>query len=87
MSEEIKNINEETTEVAEVKESKVKGFVSKVGNGVKKHGKKIVAGVTIVGLGLAAYALGKKSVDVDCDNDCCGEDDTIDVEYSEIDAE
>ena len=87
MSEEIKNINnEETTEVAEVKESKVKGFMSKVGAGVKKHGKKVVAGVAIAGLGLAAYALGTRSKNADC-ADCCGEDDAIDVEYSEVEAE
>lgn len=87
MSENAKNIEvveNENTEVAEVKESKMKGFVTKVGKGVKKHGKKIVAGVAIGALGLAAYALGARSKNEDSDDCCYGEDDAIDVEYSEV---
>lgn len=56
--EEVKEINEE---VVEVKESKLKGFVQKAGAGIKKHGKKIVVGTTLLGVGLLGYALGNKT--------------------------
>lgn len=85
MSEENKNMNENANaEVAEVKkESKVKGFLTKAGKGVKKHGGKIAAGVAVVTVGALAYMLGSKSNDGGSDDDCYGEDDVIDVDCSE----
>lgn len=48
----VEEVVEETTKV---------GFFNKVKDGVKKHGKKIVTTVAIVGGALAVYALGKKA--------------------------
>lgn len=62
MSEEIRNteaMNEEVEVVEEVtemkEESKFGKVVSTIGNGVKKHGKKVAIGAAVVG----AFVLGK----------------------------
>lgn len=71
---ELKNkVKVEKNEVNEVKEeSKVKGFIAKLGTGVKKHGKKI-AGVAIVGAAaVAGYVFGSRSDDDDYFDDCVG---------------
>ena len=75
---EIKNENVEVIEAEEtaeeqVKESKVKNFVSKVGGGIKKHWKK-AAGVAVGGaLLVVGYALGAKNggASADCDDGEC----------------
>ena len=77
---------EEITEVATevVTESKFKGFMNKVGAGVKKHGKKI-AGVALVAVaGAVGYVLGVKSNLDDCDYDVDYESQDIDANYSEV---
>lgn len=63
----------EENEINEVEEeSKVKGFLAKLGTGVKKHGKKI-AGVAIVGAAaVAGYVFGSRSNDDDYFDDCVG---------------
>ena len=62
----------------EVKESKIKGFFSKVGAGAKKHGKKIAVGTAIVGGALVLAAMKRRN------NGCeAFDDEAIDVEYSE----
>lgn len=87
MNEKIKaiEVEEETvdaTEVAieETKESKIKSFGSKVKNGLKKNGKKIVVGATIGLVGLVAYALGASSKISDDEYD----DNVIDGEAVEV---
>ena len=42
-------------------EPEKKGFGAKAVAGIKKHGKKIVAGVTLATVGIIGYALGHKS--------------------------
>lgn len=71
------------------KESKVKGFVSKVGAGVKKHGGKVLGVLAVGAIGVAAYAIGKRSGNMDSESADYDEDDddVVDVEYSEEDAE
>lgn len=72
-----KRINEVVNEVEEAVENeamvsdetvdtpdKTVGKLSKVKDGVKRHGKKILAGVGIVTAGVILYTLGKKSTDV-----------------------
>lgn len=84
---------EETTEVTnevatvEKKESKVKGALSKVGAGVKKHGGKVVGALLVGGLAVAAFALGKKTKCEDSDESGYDEGDVVDVEYSEEETE
>lgn len=85
---------EETTEVTnevvtteEKKESKAKGFISKVGAGVKKHGKKALIVLGVGALGAAAFVLGKRSGNGDSDDSDYDEDDVVEVEYSEVEAE
>lgn len=72
-----KRINEVVNEVEEAVENEAMvsdetvdtpdetvGKLSKVKDGVKRHGKKILAGVGIVTAGVILYTLGKKSTDV-----------------------
>lgn len=84
--EEIENVVETEEEVMET-ETKQK-FGAKFVAGVKKHGKKIVTGVAVVAVGLAGYALGKKSGGAD--EDCFEDDDVIDFiddDSTEVDPE
>lgn len=69
------NVKVEENETNEVeKEAKVKGFLTKVGAGAKKHGKKI-AGVAIVGAAaVVGYVLGSKPDDDEYFDDCAGAD-------------
>lgn len=62
--EEMKNVKIAENE-EEVKESKFKEFASKVGAGIKKHGKKVAAVAAIGTIGVIGYVLLKKSIDVD----------------------
>ena len=80
MSEEIKNVTEETV-VEETVETKA-NFLQKVGAGVKKHGKKIaVAGAAVVGIGLlVAKAALKKNDNGDCDEACFEDEDVFEAE-------
>lgn len=72
MNEEIKNVTEETMveEAVEMVETKT-NFLTKVGSGVKKHGKKIaVAGAAVIGVGLlVAKAVLKKNDGNDYETD------------------
>lgn len=72
MNEEIKNVTEETMveEAVEMVENKT-NFLTKVGSGVKKHGKKIaVAGAAVIGVGLlVAKAVLKKNDGNDYETD------------------
>lgn len=72
MNEEIKNVTEETMveEAVEMVEKKT-NFLTKVGSGVKKHGKKIaVAGAAVIGVGLlVAKAVLKKNDGNDYETD------------------
>ena len=64
MSEEKKDLYEEETFVEEeevIEETKSEGFLTKVKTGLKKHGKKLVAGAAVAAVGLIGYALGAKS--------------------------
>lgn len=65
MSKEIKQV-EETEIIEAVEEVKPQGFFSKVKEGVKKHGKTILAigGVIVGAAGLIAYATSKGSQEV-----------------------
>ena len=78
MSEEKKDLYEEETFVEEeevIEETKSEGFLTKVKTGLKKHGKKLVAGAAVAAVGLIGYALGAKSKE--------GED-TIDADNYEV---
>lgn len=55
----------EVEEMEVTKESKMKGFVTKAKEVVKKHGKKVAVGVAIVAGGFIAYKLGKNSGNLD----------------------
>lgn len=59
--------NENAQATEEVKESKVKAFGSKVTGGIKKHGKTILKGIGVIGVGVLGYALGARSKDDDYD--------------------
>lgn len=80
--------NEEVVEQVEKKESKVKGFISKVGAGAKKHGGKVL---TVVGIGAAAaigYFVGmRKDTDGEYSEDYCDDTECDVVENSDSDAE
>ena len=81
MSNEIEKV--ETTEVVE--ETK-QGFLSKVGNGIKKHGKKILAIAGVAAAAAIGYALGKGSNAVESDNyelDGMVEEDVLEAEFVE----
>ena len=67
MSEEMKNVEIEEVETEEVKESKIKGLTTKVGNGLKKHGKKVAVIAAGAAIGFIGYALGKKNKSGDSD--------------------
>lgn len=73
MNEEIKNVTEETMvgEAVEVVVEPKTNFLTKVGSGVKKHGKKIaVAGAAVIGVGLlVAKAVLKKNDGNDYETD------------------
>lgn len=67
MSEKNENLNvEESVEMEE------KGFLSKVKEGLKKHGKKIVVGAAITTVGLIGYKIGSKN-NVEVSNDLLDE--------------
>lgn len=70
----IEEVTEETTKV---------GFGTKLKNGVKKHGKKVVAVAAIVGGVLLGYAMGKKSSGCECCEDSTEEDNYETVEDTE----
>ena len=53
--------NENAQATEEVKESKLKVFGSKVKGGVQKHGKKVLKGIALVGVGALGYMLGARS--------------------------
>ena len=59
----MENLNEQevTNEVTELTVVKKEGLLAKAKNGVKKHGKKIVGAVLLAGVGIVAYATGKKA--------------------------
>ena len=74
-------VNEAEEQVVEtVKESKL----SKLGNGFKKHGKKIAAGAAVIAGGLICYALGKKTHGGD---DCDGYVSEVEVEFSPVESD
>lgn len=75
----------ETT--AEVVEEPKKGFFAKVGEGVKKHGKKVLVGAGAIGLGVLAYALGKKAAGTDYGCDCDYDEEFEFVDENSDDAE
>lgn len=89
MSEEIRNTEAMENEVDVVKEvtemkeeSKIGKVVSTIGNGVKKHGKKVAIGAVLAG---AAFALGRIVVghiseDDEFDHNETDYDDTTEVE-------
>ena len=79
MSEEMKNVEFEEVETEEVMESKIKGFVNKIGTGLKKHGKKVAVIAAGVAIGFVGYALGSKHKS--------GDSDTIEGDYYEVDAD
>lgn len=85
-NEKVEVVNE-VTEVEETEETK-RNILSKPIGWVKRNGKKIVTGVA-VGAGLVlAYGLGKKSAgDSDELIDEDAEDDSIDVDFTEIESE
>lgn len=83
---EIKN-NGKVIDIEEIKESKLKAKVSKVGQTIKANRKKIiVAGAIIVGAAVGVYLIKNKlNVDVEVLRDA---DDAIDVtDYAEVIAE
>ena len=90
MSKEVNKV-EEIEEVAEeeVVETETKqGFGSKIVGFGKKHGKKIVTGVTVVAVGILGYALGKKTNGEDEGDDYLEDDEELDhVEFDEVDPE
>ena len=51
-------VNEQEVELTVVKKE---GILTKVVNGTKKHGKKILTGILVAGAGIVAYTLGKKA--------------------------
>ena len=68
-----------------IEEEKSEGLLTKAAKGLKKHGKKIVAGAVVATVGLIGYALGSKSkedefVDTDMyyinDSDSSGQETT-----------
>lgn len=87
MSEEIRNteamenefdVEEEVTEVRE--EGKFGKVVSTIGNGVKKHGKKVAIGAAVVGAFVLGKIVGENNFEDDeFDYDENDSDDTIDV--------
>ena len=84
MNYEMKNDVIENAEVTE-KEAKT-GFISKVGAGIKKHGKTI-AGIAVVGLGaLVGFAIGRKSTNEVSDSDI-DDSDVIEDDFEDSDEE
>lgn len=79
MSEEMKNVEIEEVETEEVKESKIKGLTTKVGNGLKKHGKKVAVIAAGAAIGFIGYALGKKHKS--------GDSNTVEGDYYEVDTD
>ena len=74
MSENIKKIEtEETVEVVETEETKKEGFVSKVKNGVAKHGKKVGKAALLIGGVALAFVAGKKFGNSGSDDNYNGE--------------
>lgn len=76
---------EETTE--KVKESKFKGFMTKAGAGIKKHGKKVAGVAALAAVGVIGYALGHKTGDHDSDygyGESDSSDNVIDFPESDI---
>lgn len=71
-------IENESTEVVEVEETKTG---SKVGGFFKRHGKKIVAGAAVVAAYVIGTVVGKKKAG--CSGDY--EDDYIEADFSEVD--
>lgn len=77
MSEEIKTVEvEETEEIEAVKESKLKKAATMIGNGLKKHGKKVALIAAGAAVGFVGYALGSKHK----------AGDPIDVDYNVADS-
>lgn len=84
--EEIKNVkNTEVNEGVEVEMTKSNEFITKVGNGIKKHGKKLLAGAIVGAVGLVGFMLGRKTGKDDEDFDYIEleSDDVTDVDDSE----
>lgn len=81
--------NEEVIEQVEKKESKVKGFVSKVGAGAKKHGGKVLAVAGICAAAAIGYLAGmrKDTNDDGSDDYYCDDTEADSVEDSNSDAE
>lgn len=79
MSEEMKNVEIEEVETEEVKESKIKSLTAKVGNGLKKHGKKVAVIAAGAAIGFIGYALGSKHKSDDSD--------TVEGDYYEVDTD
>lgn len=80
-----KVLNETEFEVIENEEEVVEaetekeGFLPKAKTWIKKHGKKIAIGATVIALGTVAYALGKKK-----SNEEDSEDTDLDVDWNEL---
>ena len=77
-----KVIENNGTEVVE-QENKSNGFISKISDFAKKHGKKIAVGAAVLAAGVLGVVIGKKSTD-ESDGDYNEEDDVIEAEYSEV---
>lgn len=77
--EEIEAMNEEKVMETETKQ----GALSKIGGWCKKHGKKVVTGVAVIGVGLLGYALGQKSV---CEDDEYDYEDAVELDFIEDDS-
>ena len=88
MSKEVNKVEEieEVTEEEVVETETKQGFGSKIVGFGKKHGKKIVTGVTVVAAGILGYALGRKSSGEE--DDYLEDDEESDyVESDEVDPE
>lgn len=77
--EEIYEIEENEEFEVRVEEPK-KGFLSKLGTGVKKHGKKIVVGAIVAGAAVAGFVLGQKKA---AKGDSGEDEDYCDFDYED----
>lgn len=75
----------ETEPVEEATAEKKPKMLTKIGKGVRKHGKKIIAGAVIALVGVVGYAIGKEfGKKAEADYEPPVDDDTVEnVEWSE----